>query len=288
MAIPRVDSSRFGRRRFRVALCVWGLVALVAGCGTKKAVVRPAGIQTHARQGYLNGLLELESGNYREAMRHFYAVASSPRYFRYTALASLRAADALFGQEQYAKAIDAYQGFIKQFAGNPNIPYAEFRIAQSHYFRIPGNWWFLPPAYEKDLSTTRSAYDALRRFLIQHDRHRFAPQAVRMRDFCARRLYDYEIYVADFHEGRGKPRGIVQRLESALKQFPDQATTEENYMRLAHAYVELEDGAGTRSALERYLTAFPEGERRAEVDEWLAALAEPRPPEDPAPDAEDE
>ena len=250
------------------------LVAILAGaCGSKRAVVQPSGVQTHARQGYLNGLLEMEAGNYREAMRHFYAVAASPRYFRYTALASLRAADALFYQEQYAKAIDAYQGFIKQFAGNPNIPYAEFRIAQSHYYRIPGEWWFLPPAYEKDLATTRSAYDALRRFVVRYPRHRFAPQAQRMHGFCAHRLYDYEIYAADFYEGRGRPRGVVQRLESALEHFPKLASTEVNLLRLAHTYAELEDAAGTRSALERYVEAFPEGERLEDVTEWLEALS---------------
>ncbi len=258
-------------RRVSLWSAVLLAAALVVGCAPSRHV-RPAGVQTKALAGYLDGLEELESGNYKEAIRHFQAVASSPRYFRYTALAALRLADALFYQEMYARAIEAYHGFIKQYAGNPNIPYAEFRVAQCHFERIPGDWFLLPAAYEKELSTTRGAYEALTRFLNHHPRHRFVPVARRMRAFCVQRLVEHELYVADFYEGRGRPRGVVQRLESALRSFPARATTEDNLLWLARAYSEADDPAGQASAIERYLAAFPDGERSGEARSQLEVL----------------
>lgn len=262
------------RATVRLAVRALGIVTLllVVGCGGKAVYVRSDGVQTAARQAYLDGLVELEAGNYQEAIRYFQQVAASPSYFRYTALASLRVADALFYQEQYARAVEAYQGFIKRFAGNPNIPYAQFRVAECHFRRIPGDWWFMPAAYEKDLSSTRAAYDALSRFLTRYPRHRFAPQADRMRGFAAKRLYEFEAYAADFYEGRDRPRGVAQRLEAALTKFPEQATSEETYLRLARAYADAGDPKGTRSALQRYLVSFPDGARSAEVQSWLDTL----------------
>lgn len=257
-----------------VAVVLVCAVAATSACGSKPAV-RPEGIQTEARLGYLRGLVELQDGNYPQAAKAFNEVATSPRYFRYTALASLRVADTLFYQEQYAQAVTAYQSFIKRFAGNPNVPYAEFRIAESHFRRMPGDWWFMPPAHQKDLSTTRSAYDALRGFLARYPRHRFAPEAEVMRGMCAKRLYDHEMYVADFYESRDKPAGVALRLEAALADFPEYALTAEALLRLARAHVAAGNPKGARSALERYLAAFPNGNDVARVRTWLTELPEP-------------
>ena len=261
-------------KRARTIVALGTLALLVVACAPEKRI-RPTEIRTAVRRNYLKGLVELEDGDDQQAMRLFNEVATSPRHFRYTALASLRAADTLFYQEQYAQAVVAYQGFIKRFAGDPNIPYAEFRIAQSHYERLPGDWFFMPPAYERELATTRSAYDVLSRFLRRYPRHRFAVMARRMHTACAQRLYDNEIYVTDFYEGRDRPRGSAQRLETALERFPELALTEENFLRLARAYVEAEDASGAVSALERFLAHFPEGGRAEEVRGWLEELTAP-------------
>lgn len=260
-------------------------VVLIASCSGSQQAVTGEGPEA-ARQRYVNGLRELEGGNYTEAFQQFGTVAASPRYMKLTALASLRAADSLFYQGQYPQALTAYQSFIKRFAGNPNIPYAEFRIAQSHFRRIPSDFFLLPGPHERDLATTRSAYRTLRRFLSRYPRNRFAPQGLVMIEVCARRLYDYEMYAADFYESRDRPRGVAQRLETALADFPRLALTEENLWRLADAYAEIGDAPETRRALERYLSAFPDGERAEEARANLAALEaspaadEDEPPED--------
>ena len=85
------------------------------------------------------------------------------------------------------------------------------------------------------------------------------------------------------HHAIGPAAGIVQRIESALSQFPDRAGTEENYIRLAQAYADEGDGPATKRSLERCLAAHPEGERNVEVRSWLDALATP-----PAPPAGDD
>ncbi len=255
-----------------LARCV--LVALMVatiGCA-RKPQMRGEGVEVQAAQTYLDGLVALQSGDYSEALRHFQTVATSPRYLRFTSLAALRAADTLFYQGFYPQAIDAYRGFLKQFAGNPNVPYAEARIVLAHYRRIPGDWFFMPPAYERELTSVRSAYEAAERFLARYPRHRFAPQVREVRDFCADRLFGHEMYAARFYEKRKKPRGVALRLEAAMQRFPKRAKTEENLFRLARAYSRSEDREGLESALDRYLAVVPDGRRRQRIENWLAEL----------------
>ncbi len=257
----------------RRALCLVLLAAVVVGCGGANQTTQPvAGYLDAARRQYVQGLRELQRGNYPEATKHFTAVARSPRYFKYSALAALRIADCQFYQEQYDQAIESYQGFVKQFAGDKNVPYALFRVAQCHFERIPGDWWFMPPAEERDLPVVENAYRALQRFLQRYPHHLFAPQAERLRAFCAERLYDHELYAAKFYEKRGKPLAVAGRLERALEQFPELARTEANLFWLTRAYVKAGDAPRARSACRRYLDTFPGGPRRGDIERTLQTL----------------
>jgi outer membrane protein assembly factor BamD len=192
--------------RVSVKLLLLGVFALaLAGCGAKRQL-QGAG-SSEVAQTYLDGLVSLQAGDYNEALRLFQSVATSPRYLSFTALAALRAADSLYYQGLHLQAIEAYRAFLKLHAGNPNVPYAEFRIAQCHFRRMPGSWWFMPPAHERELGSVQSAYAASSRFLSLYPNHRFAPEARNIRAVSAERLYAHEMYAAQFYERRGHPRG---------------------------------------------------------------------------------
>ena len=86
-------------------------------------------------------------------------------YQTWLCLASLRIADTYFAQDQMPNAIEAYRRFIQLHPTHPDVPYAHYRIGLAYYEQLPGDWFFLPPAYEKDLASTGEAEAALARFL---------------------------------------------------------------------------------------------------------------------------
>ena len=83
----------------RTAILLLGLALL--GCASKSTPSAVSGYLDAARRSYQEGLNELQSGNYQEAIKRFTQVARSPRYFKYSALANLRIADSLFYQNLY-------------------------------------------------------------------------------------------------------------------------------------------------------------------------------------------
>ena len=267
------------RRSRRIGAFLSGQVLVVAICisacaSTGNTSNKKATPTSKAMARYLVGMDELMSGNYTEAVVHFQRVMRSPGYVTYSALARLRIGDALFLQEKYDAAIQTYRGFIQQYEANPNVGYARFRIGHAYFEQIPSDWFISPPAFERQQSFVRQASLELRRFLQLYPGDRLAPKAQEMLDDCERLMYEHELYVARFYNKRDKYEGVVLRLERAFRNYPDFATTEDNYMMLAQAYAKSARVAQARSMYEAYLDQYPDGDRRTEAKERLQELSQ--------------
>lgn len=256
-------------------VCQILVVALsVVSCGSSRvATDQKATPTSKALARYIIGMDELVSGNYTEAVVHFQRVMRSPGYVKYAALARLRVADALFLQEKFDAAIQTYRGFIRQYEANPNVGYARYRIGHAYFEQIPSEWFITPPAFERQQTFVRQAAQELRRFLQLYPGDRLASKAQEMLDECERLMYEHELYVARFYNKRDKFEGVVLRLERAFRNYPDFATTEDNYMMLAQAYAKSARVAQARSMYEAYLDQYPNGDRRTEAQERLQELS---------------
>jgi len=261
--------ARFGQL-WRAGLLILLASAVFAGCGTTHT--RARSISAEARGRYLEGMDELVSGNYTEAILLFQTVRQSPGYIKYGSLALLRIADALFLQEKYDAAVEKYREFIKQFSGSANVGYARFRIGHAFFEQIPSDWFLAPPVYERQQNVVRHAESALKRFVSLYPTHRLVGKARVMLDASRRMLYEHELYAANFYRRRDKPAGVVLRLEAAFRKFPDLAATEDNFMMLAKAYAQASKLDEAVAMYEAYLDRFPEGDYRDQADESLTVL----------------
>ena len=249
--------------------------SLLAGCATPQA--KKLDPEASARQDYLEAMEELIAGNYIQATMLFNKVTRAPRYVRYGALARVRIGDALYRQQRYEEAIQAYRAFVSQFGSDPNVPYARFRIAECFAHRIPFEWFASPPAYEMDLTMTRQALTEFKSFVKTFPTSRYSANArtriAELRDS----MLAHEYYVADYYAKLEKWRAVAWRLQGALERYPDLAKTETIVFRLGDAF----EGAGDLEDAERsyalYVTSFPQGARLSEVNARLKTIRQHKP-----------
>ena len=234
------------------------MLALSHGCVMpEQAATTP---EDTARRSYHEAMEELVAGNYAHAMQLFQKVSRSPSYIRHAPLARLRIGDALFLQQNYEEAIEAYRGFVSQYGNNPNLPYARYRIAVCYHRRIPGDWVIVPPRFEKDQSMTRQAVRELAGFLRTFPTSPFAGDAKDKLEDANRILLSHEIYVADYYADKEQWLAVAWRLDAAIGEYSGLIDDPEIYWRRAHAFQSAGHQEDARRAYQSYLDAFPNGE----------------------------
>ena len=250
---------------------VLGLCLAVAGCGTAGAPLSDE-VKDVARRAYYDGMRELVDGDYLKASRLFQAVAASPRHVKYASLAKLRLGDALYYQGRYAEATELYRGFIQQYNTDPNLPYARFKVAESYYQRIPGEWLLSPPAHEFDQILTQQAEAELKGFVSTFPTSQYAPEARRMLAGARSMLFQHELYAVDFYAQREKWQAVAWRLKQATETYPELAEREDLVWRMASAWRAVADRGETAKALGLYLTKFPDGPHKDEARSQMEAI----------------
>lgn len=236
------------------------LFALALAACSSTRTIRTDSITDSARAAYLQGIDSLESGNYLDAISAFQVVAKSPNYVKWAALARLRIADSLYFQEKYAEAVEQYMAYLNQYQGDLNEAYAQYMIAKCWYQQMPTDWFLTPPAYENDISSVQRAREKLEAFVRLYGRSRFLPEARRMLDDVRAMQFAHSDFVARFYEDRDKPAGALVRLQHMRKHFPDLFDTEESWMRLGKANVQVGRAQDALDAYRAYLDRYPSGE----------------------------
>ena len=251
------------------------VLALLGACAAPQ--VTKLDPEASARQDYLEAMEELVAGNYIQATMLFNKVTRAPRYVRYGALARVRIGDALYRQQRYEEAIQAYRAFVSQFGSDPNVPYARFRIATCFAHRIPFEWFASPPAYEMDLTMTRQALSEFRSFVKTFPTSRYSDQAREKIRELRDSLLAHEYYVADYYAKNQKWRAVAWRLQGAIDRYPDLAKTENVVFRLGAAYQRAGDLEDAERTYGLYVTSFPASDRLSEVNERLKTIRQQRP-----------
>ena len=241
----RCHTPKSALRRLGTPLFLAGCAAFFAGSliGCAADRVKPAAddYSGQARYSYEKGLDNYESSEYTEALKTFNFVRTKYPYSKFAALSSLRIADTYFAQEQMPDAIEAYRRFIQLHPTHPDVTYAHYRVGLAYYEQLPGDWFFLPPAYEKDLASTEEALDALDRFLELYPNSQFAEEITEKASTVRLRLADHEFYVATFYIKRGQPRAAARRLEGLILSYPGVGFDQEALFLLGKSYLMLKD-----------------------------------------------
>lgn len=246
--------------------------ALAAACGGKSTGAVDYSVS--AQKNYDKGLAELEERDWIAAAKYFAFIKSRFPYSKYAVLAEIRLADAEFGAEQYLEAIDSYKLFMKFHPTHELVVngYAAFRIGEAYFKMLPGDFFLLPPSYEKDQSSSEDAAEEMRKFLERYPDSPHRKRAKEILDKVGQRLAEHEWYVARYYWDKGKPMGTVLRLRRLLDRYPGVGFDEEALWLLGRAYLEVGMPDRAKTTWEQLIARYPQNVRAGEARAALERL----------------
>jgi outer membrane protein assembly factor BamD len=259
--------------RFSFAFACLALAALAA-CGGAEVVEESTERVTtlaQARRDYVTGLNQLKEGDYLNSMEAFQRVARGPSYIVYSPLARLRLADALFFQEKYEEAAEAYRSFMETSSGDPNLHYAAYMLAQSRVKAMPAEFLLVPPADRRDQRRVRAAMSTLNDFVQRFPDSPFIDDGFALLQKMIATVVSFEMEVAHFYMTREKPVGAVNRLKRLLADVPRASASEPTRAALVEALAAAGDADALRKECDGYRERFPTGKNRDKVTGWCAA-----------------
>ena len=251
------------RRRLPIAAyllsggLVIALAPTVSGCASDSGAKQQQTYADAAQNLYEGAQKNLEKKNYLDAINQFNTLRNRFPYSKYAPLAELRIGDAYFAQDSFATAVQQYRGFVQLHPTHPEVPYAEWRVAEAFYKLMPDDWWILPPAYERNLSKTRDAARELQRFVDRYPNSEYTAGAKKRLARSRRMLADYEMYVAKFYLDRDNPRAASMRLRYLLEHYSGLGLDPQALFLLARAYIELGEMPRATTALNDLITYHP-------------------------------
>jgi outer membrane protein assembly factor BamD len=199
-----------------------GLAVPLGGCAEFNFATAGRATLTYtedARAAYNEALEAFKQRNWEDARALFGEVRKLFAYSRYARLAELRLADIDFEQSKFADAVAAYRDFVQSHRTDPNVEYARYRISKSLFNDIEDSF-ILPPAEERDQTTTAEAYRDIRNFLSDFPQSRYHPDVKYMHDVVRQRLVRHELYVARFYLREEAFDATVARIDFALNKYP--------------------------------------------------------------------
>lgn len=198
---------------------------------------------------------------YLAAQRYYAYLKTKFPYSQYTLPAELRIGDCQFMRQRYLEAIDTFQNFVRMHPTHERVPYAMFKIGMAYYQQIPGNFFLLPPAEEKDQAAVRDAERALRQYVERFPNHEDWKEGEATLKEVRGRLVAHERYVADFYKNLERDRAYVGRLEVMRTEYADVALDDALLLEIAEVYARLGEEAKLKAAVEELAAKFPASSR---------------------------
>jgi outer membrane protein assembly factor BamD len=244
-------------RSLLATLALVTALAITVACGGKSS--GSVEYSVSAQKNYDKGLKALELKEWVPASKYFGFIKSRFPYSKYAVLAELRLADAEFGADQYLEAIDSYRLFLKFHPTHEMVAngYVSYRIGESYFRQLPGDFWMFPPSYEKDQSSVEDAGNELKSFLDKYPDSPYRTKAKEILVKVGKRLANHEWYVARYYWDRGKPMATVLRLRRLLERYRGVGYDEEALWLLGRAYVAVAMPDRAKNTFKELVQKFP-------------------------------
>lgn len=257
-------------RRILLALAV---AAALPACHTKYTTVSGnLKLGSTPEENYDRGMAELKAKNYPEAVRFFEYVKAKYPFSSVSLLSDLRISDIKYEQGRYGEAADAYERFAKDHPSSDQVEYAAYRAGLSHLKASPSAFVLFPPVYEKDQRESEKALTALREFVQKYPSSTYLPEARKSLAKAEEILANRELYVGDYYFKRGNWAGAAGRYKGLAESYPDSPQAEPAQLKLAQAYVRMNETYQARQALQHLIVQHPESRERPQAEKLLESL----------------
>jgi len=196
----------------------WTLIILFfGGCALHKPFSGKE--ERTAAQMMKEGLINLDKGHYKAAVREFEKIRDRYPYSEFAAEAMLKMADALYKGEQYSEAFYAYNEFEMLHHRNPYIPYAIYQKGMSLLNEVSD-----VDRGQMLIIKARKEFEHLVRVFPRSEYAGKARDKIRE---CYTYLAEHELYVGHFYFKMKKYLAAMGRYRYVIDNYPDLAPYKE-------------------------------------------------------------
>lgn len=215
-------------RLFRLVCLIMVVATLVTGCATKKEEKIP---DKPVETLYSEARVALKDEKFRTAAKLFDEVERQHPYSEWATQAKLMSAYASYQAEDYTSALLTLDKFIELHPGHPDIAYAYYLRAISHYEQIVD--------VERDQDETKKAMDDLDEVVRRFPDTVYARDAKLKRDLTFDHLAGKEMEIGRFYLKRRQYQAALRRFNKVVEDYQTTTFAPEALHRMVECYTGL-------------------------------------------------
>ena len=198
-----------------------------------------------ANKLYTEAKTSLEEGSFEKAVKLYEKLEARYPYGRYAQQAQLEIAYAHYKQKEVAATLAAADRFIKLHPNHPAVDYAYYLKGLANFnddLGLLGKFTGTVTGQdmtERDPKASRESFDAFRDLVARFPDSKYAPDAIERMNYLVNSLASHEVHVARYYMKRGAFVAAANRVQYALKTFPNAPANEEGLLILVQAYDKL-------------------------------------------------
>ncbi|MCY4131765.1 MAG: outer membrane protein assembly factor BamD [Nitrospira sp.] len=181
----------------------------------------------------------------------------------------LKRAESFHEQEGYAEAIVEYQHFLDLHRNHILAPYAQYRLALSHFKMIQ--------TIDRDVTPVKKAQEEFWELIHSFPASQYEAEArVKIRE-CRRYLAKHDLFVGTFYYRREQYLAAAKRFEKIIDGYPSMEEAVEAKLQLAKTYQNLGAWEWARDWAAALVQQHPRHPLREDGLKLLAALEKEKP-----------
>jgi len=191
-----------------------------------------------ANKLYSEAKSELGDGNYEKAIKLYEKLESRFPYGRFAQQAQLEIAYAYYKDKDIASAIAAAERFIKLHPNHPSVDYAYYLRGLANFnddLGLLGSYTGQDMT-ERDPKATREAFEAFKDLVTRFPDSKYTPDSIQRMNYLVNTLASHEVHVARYYMKRNAFVAAANRVQYALKNYPQAPANEEGLLILVQAY----------------------------------------------------
>lgn len=185
----------------------------------------------NAEADYARAKHLLDIGNYTEATLFLEKFDAKHPYSRFSIQAELLRIFAAYKDSEYVLSETLSERFIDQHPRHPDVAYAKYMLAMSHYKQIG--------KAERDPTQTMAAVDSFRKLLKEHPDSVYAKDGAKRLQLLYNRLAAHELEVGKYYFDNERYVASANRFQGIVEHYQTTTSIEEALYYLAASYAQL-------------------------------------------------
>lgn len=226
------------RRIILTSFTVLAVGWLLGGCGLFGGEEYDETRGWSVQKLYAEAKQEMADRNWENAVKLYEKIESRYPFGRFAQQAQIEVAYAHWKNEDPASALATIDRFVKQHPNHPSADYMYYLRGLIHFNEDLGIMGYLgdQDMSERDPKAAADAFVAFKELATRFPDSKYTPDATLRMHYLVNALASHEVHVARYYMKRKAYIAAVNRVQYALKNYPEAPANEEGLVIMFQAY----------------------------------------------------